>query len=211
MNYVLAFVIATVLVLALQPDSLSEVTAQAQHRMVTTVPQSSKPATDDHARENTQQHVVPTATAVPHGDALAVMRVPRFGVNWEWVAVEGVADADIALGPGHYPRTALPGEEGNVVIAGHRSGYGDPFIDFDLLRPGDRVTFSQGTTRWIYAITSQPHIIDVTDNWVLEPLAGRRLTLTTCWPKYGSSKRMYVRGQLISVNGHPTVTTAAAR
>ena len=39
--------------------------------------------------------------------------------------------------------------------------------------------------------------------WVLDPLPGRQLTLTTCWPKYGSAKRMFVRGTLVDVTATP--------
>src|SRR5487761_2787659 len=39
-------------------------------------------------------------------------------------AREGVAEGDLSLGPGHYPGTPLPGEKGNVAIAGHRTTWG---------------------------------------------------------------------------------------
>ena len=145
----------------------------------------------------------PVASPASHGAALAVMRIPRFGGAWKWIVSEGVDDAVIAEGPGHFPGTALPGARGNSAYAAHRAGHGDPFIDFDLLRPGDRVFLSQGRTTWTYEITTVPRIIEVTDVWVLDPLSGRQLTLTTCWPKYGSAKRMFVRGTLVDVTATP--------
>ena len=144
------------------------------------------------------------ASPAQHGAALAVMRIPRFGRTWEWIVSEGVDDAVIADGPGHVPGTALPGARGNSSYAAHRAGHGDPFIDFDLLRPGDRVHLSQGRTTWTYAITTMPKIIDATDVWVLDPLPGRMLTLTTCWPKYGSARRMFVRAELVHVTVAPS-------
>ena len=141
----------------------------------------------------------PVAVGVPRGAALVTMRIPRFGADWRWTAVQGVDAASLATGPGHYPSTPLPGATGNTAFAGHRAGHGDPFIDFDLLRPGDRVYLSQGRTTWTYRLTTAPRIIEVTDVWVLDPLPGRQLTLTTCWPKYGSAKRMFVRGTLAGV------------
>jgi sortase A len=139
----------------------------------------------------------PVARDVKPGRALAVMRIPRFGAEWEWTVVEGIRDSDLANGPGHYPQTPLPGQRGNAAVAGHRAGHGDPFIDFDLLRAGDKVIFTQGQTTWTYRITAPATIIDPEDVWVLNPLPGRWLTLTTCWPKYGSSHRMYVRAKLL--------------
>jgi sortase A len=137
--------------------------------------------------------------SVAEGRALAVMRIPRFGAGWEWAALEGTSADVLADGPGHYPGTPLPGELGNAAFAAHRAGHGDPFIDFDLLRPGDRVHFAQGRTTWTYEITTRPRIIEVAEVWVLDPLPGRQLTLTTCWPRYGSAKRMFVRGRLVDV------------
>ena len=142
----------------------------------------------------------PVARAVPLGHALAVLSIPRFGADWRWVAVQGTTADALAEGPGHYAWTPLPGARGNVAFAAHRAGHGDPFIDFDLLRPGDRVVFEQAGVRWVYRLDRSPVIIDPTDDWVLDPLPGHRLTLTTCWPKYGSSKRMYVRGHLVAVH-----------
>jgi sortase A len=141
---------------------------------------------------------VPVARPVPVGHALVVMRIPRFGASWSWVASEGTSQSVLANGPGHYPQTPLPGQRGNVAFAAHRAGHGDPFIDFDRLRQGDVVELRQGRTSWRYVIDTGPKIVPTSASWVLNPLSGRELTLTTCWPKYGSAKRMYVRAHLAS-------------
>jgi sortase A len=141
---------------------------------------------------------VPAARPVPVGHALVVMRIPRFGASWSWVASEGTSQSVLANGPGHYPQTPLPGQRGNVAFAAHRAGHGDPFIDFDRLRQGDVVELRQGRTSWRYVIDTGPKIVPTSASWVLNPLSGRELTLTTCWPKYGSAKRMYVRAHLAS-------------
>jgi sortase A len=112
------------------------------------------------------------------------------------VAVEGTSAADLAAGPGHYTATPLPGGLGNVAFAAHRAGHGDPFLDFDRLRPGDHVLLRQGRAWWDYRLTRAPRIVPASAGWVLRPVPGRQLTLTTCWPRYGSSKRMFVRGVL---------------
>ena len=172
-------------------------------------PETGKPAAQQQLAGQVPQSAatvhpkVPQAQPVAIGEALATMRIPRFGADWKWTALEGVADDVIANGPGHYEGTALPGERGNAAFAAHRAGHGDPFIDFDLLRPGDRVLVSQGRTTWTYTITMTPRIIDIDDVWVLDRLRGRMLTLTTCWPKYGSARRMFVRARLTGVTPAP--------
>jgi sortase A len=163
-------------------------TAQAQRRLRKDVPDQAV------VRGGT---AVPVARPVQVGHALVDMRIPRFGASWSWVASEGISQTVLADGPGHYPQTPLPGERGNVAFAGHRAGHGNPFIDFDRLRPGDEVDLRQGRTTWTYVLDTAPKIVPASASWVLDPLPGRRLTLTTCWPKYGSAKRMYVRAHLV--------------
>lgn len=132
------------------------------------------------------------------GSALAYLQIPRFGENWLWTVVEGTTDEALAEGPGHYEGTALMGQEGNMVVSGHRAGHGDPFIDFDRLQVGDEVTFRQSGAWWTYRIFRGPEIIEATTHWVLrQPTNVRKLTLTTCWPKYGNEKRMFVRALLV--------------
>lgn len=62
-----------------------------------------------------------TDTAQPDdlelGAAYGILRIPRFGDDWEWVIVEGVQEEDLKDGPGHYPHTVDPGEVGNFSIA----------------------------------------------------------------------------------------------
>jgi len=139
----------------------------------------------------------PVATGVKEGEALAYIRIPRFGKEWIWTVVEGTNLDDLSTGPGHYSQTPLPGAVGNSAIAAHRAGHGDPFIDFDTLQIGDLVVISQNGGTWTYRLTTRPEIIEPDEGWVLDTWApGRTLTLTTCWPKYGSAKRMFVRGVL---------------
>lgn len=139
----------------------------------------------------------PRAAPVEKGRALAYMTIPRFGDDWLWTVLEGTNMETINKGPAHFTGTALPGEEGNSAWAAHRSTHGDPFLDFDKLEIGDEVIISQPGSEWVYEVTTSPKVIDSDAGWVLgsfEP--GKWLTLTTCWPKYGSEKRMYVRAKL---------------
>lgn len=140
----------------------------------------------------------PAAAPVDKGKALLLMEIPRFGDDWVWTALEGTSLDILERGPGHYPTTELPGEKGNSAFAAHRATHGDPFIDFDTLEVGDEVILSQVGAEWTYEITTEPKIIQPNAHWVLDDFApGRWLTLTTCWPKYGSEKRMYVRARLV--------------
>ncbi|WP_298328912.1 class E sortase [Haloactinopolyspora sp.] len=146
------------------------------------------------------------------GDAYGIMRIPRFGEDWEWIIVQGTEDADLKSGPGHYLDSADPGEVGNFAIAGHRSGHGEPFAAFPELRVGDTVEIETATGIFTYQLDDAPdgdsngNKININDAWVVDPVPGepkdtepteRRITLTTCWPRFGSTHRMYATGTLV--------------
>lgn len=148
----------------------------------------------------------PVAVPVEEGEGLAYIRIPRFGDEWLWAVVEGTTMDHLAKGPGHFIASALPGEVGNTAYAAHRSGHGDPFLDFDKLEEGDKIIVAQSGAEWTYQLRFAPRIIEADEHWVVgqttragRPFQKPRLTLVTCWPKYGSEKRLYVRAELLDV------------
>jgi sortase A len=132
---------------------------------------------------------------IPAEDAgFAVLRVPRVGL--EVVVFEGVGSSTLAKGPGHLPGTPLPGQPGNSVISGHRTTYGRPFHDFDLLAAGDRLEVETGIGTHVYEIRDT-FIVAPTDVWVADTRPGAWLTLTTCNPKYSARERLIVTAELV--------------
>ncbi|MFH9706091.1 class E sortase [Streptomyces luteogriseus] len=121
------------------------------------------------------------------GDAFAVLRVPRFGGEFAPVIVEGVSQAALAKGPGHVPGTALPGEPGNFAVAGHRTGWGQPFNKLPELRKGDTIDIEWKRTTYTYRVTHSK-TVEPSDVGVLLPVPGKpgarpdkaRITLITC-------------------------------
>lgn len=55
--------------------------------------------------------------------------------------IEGIRLSTLDNGPGHWPGTAMPGELGNVVVAGHRTSHNADFRRLDELEVGDEVIF----------------------------------------------------------------------
>ena len=70
------------------------------------------------------------------GDPITKISIPAADLK-PTVVVEGTGASALRAGAGHYPNTPLPGEEGNVAIAGHRTTYGKPFANLDRLKIGD--------------------------------------------------------------------------
>ena len=106
--------------------------------------------------------------------------------------VEGVSLPDLKKGPGHYPETPLPGQEGNAAIAGHRTTYGAPFNRLDELEPGDEVTVTTVQGEFTYEVT-ETQIVSPTQVDVLDDKGDNRLTLSACHPKY-SARAAHHRG-----------------
>ncbi len=124
------------------------------------------------------------------GDALGFIRIPKLAVDVAFV--EGVGPEDLADGPGHYPGTALPGEWGNVAIAGHRTTHGAPFWAIDTLRPGDVIEVQTRAGTFTYRVR-WVRIAAPDDTSMLGPTDVASLTLTTCYPRFSSRQRLVVR------------------
>ncbi|WP_169792070.1 class E sortase [Jiangella muralis] len=181
-------------------------------------------AAQDDLRDQFQQHLLsrsdepvetdaaPTPEPLELGDAYGILRIPRFGDDWERIVIEGTDPEDLKDGPGHYVDSADPGRLGNVAVAAHRSGHGEPFARFAELRAGDVVEIETIDGVFRYELDDAPdgdddgNVIEATELWVVDPVPGEpagtepaeaRLTLTTCWPRWGSEKRMYATGVLV--------------
>ena len=131
------------------------------------------------------------------GTAFAVLRIPKVDALEEgWAVVEGVGVRDLKNGAGHMPDTPLPGAPGNSVISGHRTTYGAPFHDVDVLSWGDIIEVDTALGTHTYAVR-ELKIVKPTDVWVTDPRDGAWLTLTTCHPKFSSRQRLIVFAELV--------------
>jgi len=124
---------------------------------------------------------------VPVGNVLTRLRIPKQGIALDVLVVEGTTPAALRAGAGHYGTTPLPGENGNVAIAGHRTTFGRPFNHLDEMAPGDEVILD---TPWIVAPTDY--------SVVGQAGMDHMLTLTTCKPKGSAAQRLILRLHLVS-------------
>ncbi len=133
----------------------------------------------------------------PEGEAVAIIRIPKIGV--EKAVVEGVNVADLQKGPGHYPETPMPGQPGNAGIAGHRTTYGAPFFELDKLEMGDEILVRTLQGEFRYEV-DRISVVRPSQVEVLDPTEEARLTLTTCNPRFSAAERLIVSAVL---NGAP--------
>jgi sortase A len=146
------------------------------------------------------------------GEAFAMLHIPRLGADYARAVVEGTGAEDLEQGPGHYTGTAMPGEQGNFAVAGHRVGRGSPFLEIDELRPGDPIVVETATSWYVYRVLDTPglgvpgqQVVDPSDVSVIAPTpagppegpaSGAYLTMTTCHPEYSARQRLIVHAQL---------------
>jgi LPXTG-site transpeptidase (sortase) family protein len=130
-------------------------------------------------------------TDPPQGSVMAQLQIPAIGLN-QYV-VSGTDADDLAKGPGHYLGTAMPGQAGNVAIAGHRTTHGAPFNRLAQLAVGDPIYLTTlSGQRLTYIVSATPYPVQPTNVTVLNNFGDDRLTLTTCNPEYSARQRLIV-------------------
>ena len=139
-----------------------------------------------------------TPTVIP-GDAIALLRIPAFGADYEVPILSGTDLSILDRGVGHYTGTAMPGQIGNFAVAGHRVTHGEPFARLLELNAGDEVVVETRDRIYTYVMDDSPANLTVndTETWVLDPNPQARgaqateavLTLTTCQDLFQSPDR----------------------
>lgn len=135
------------------------------------------------------------------GTVIARIQIRRMGLKS--VVRQGVGEAVLRRGVGHYPGTALPGREGNTVLLGHRTTWRHPFGKLDRMRRGDRIVLRAGRRTYVYRVRLK-RVIGPRNRRVLEPVPfrsrsapdGRYVTLITCTPKGSDRRRLVVVGKI---------------
>jgi sortase A len=122
------------------------------------------------------------------------IEVHRLGVSV--VVVEGTDESALQHAAGHIAGTALPGQPGNVGIAGHRDTFFRPLRN---IKRDDMITLTTLHGEYLYRVVST-RIVRPSNVAVLNPDGNEILTLVTCYPFYfvGSApERFIVRAERI--------------
>jgi sortase A len=150
--------------------------------------------------------------------------------------IEGIRINTLDYGPGHWPGTAMPGQLGNVVVAGHRTSHNADFRRLDELQAGDQVIFdldaNEGferadgvpvsvpspdvhTGRHVYVVHSV-QIVPPDAMWVVTQDYRHSATLFACHPPGSVAERIVVFLDLVDPTTltlvdppRPTTTTTA--
>lgn len=121
------------------------------------------------------------------------MTIPELHIDC--IVMDKISDEALVYGPGHLSTSPLPGEHGNVVIAGHRDG---EFRKLKDIAAGMMIELETKSDTFSYKVTE----IDTasgSDIFWMDKTKKDCVTLITCYPFYytgKADKRFVVRGEL---------------
>ncbi len=115
---------------------------------------------------------------VAQGDVIGELEVPRLGL--QTIVVQGDSPSILRRAVGHIVGTAMPGSEGNVILAGHRDTFFRPLRN---ILQGDTVILKTPEGAFQYRVESTL-VVPPSDVRVLQQTGGQTLVLITCFPFY---------------------------
>ncbi|MDR1513109.1 MAG: sortase [Propionibacteriaceae bacterium] len=163
-----------------------------------------EPPVDDEGVEPTPE---PTGyIAYDLGQGFAILDIPKLGLRVPILA--GTTEASLSHGVGWENTTALPGQYGNFVVAGHHSSRGHPFDKLQDLVAGDRFTVETQDYIYTYEMLNSPADLTVTftETWVELPdpieqtmdTNHKYATLLTCKEFFATPDRSIGFAELVS-------------
>ena len=158
-------------------------------------------------------HGPPKGYAPGPGEPVFRIKIPRIHLNDDkgFMVVEGVDEAALQKGPGHYPAcrpgfalplcTSIegwPGEKKRVIVSGHRTTYLHPFLHIDQLREGDPIYVDTKWGDFTYEVTEQK-AVPSTDVSIFRSLnEDAELILTTCHPPFSATERLITYARMVT-------------
>jgi LPXTG-site transpeptidase (sortase) family protein len=131
---------------------------------------------------------------VAEGDVIGEMNIPRLGLRT--IVAQGESSKVLRRAVGHLRETPLPGEPGNVALAGHRDGFFRPLRNIQL---GDAISLNTLDGEFVYQVESTAVVLP-SDVRVLQASHENTLTLVTCFPFHylgAAPQRFIVRARQI--------------
>jgi LPXTG-site transpeptidase (sortase) family protein len=109
--------------------------------------------------------------------------IPSIGVN------ESINNKSIDYGVYYEPLSSLPGQ-GTVILFGHRTLHGSPFLNLNELQSGDNVYLEWPGIGNVEYTVSNTTIVDA--SYQIPLYQGNTLFLITCYPISSDTQRMII-------------------
>lgn len=144
----------------------------------------------EHRLLDTQLHPATFSASPPPlaNGLIGRIEIPRLGIST--MVMEGTTATTLRRAAGHIAGTGLPGQRGNVGIAGHRDTF---FLPLRNIRRDDVITMTTLLGQYRYRVVSTK-IVTPEDVAVLNSDGNEVLTLITCYPFYfvGSAQERFI-------------------
>ncbi|AIM15819.1 class D sortase [Neobacillus sedimentimangrovi] len=123
------------------------------------------------------------------GDTIGLLVIPR--IQAELAIIEGTDPDELEKGVGHFKGSFFPGENGQIVLSGHRDTV---FRRLGELKVGDLLNMQMSNGTFQYEITNMK-IVDEDDRSIITLQNEKEeLILTTCYPFHyiGNAPQRYI-------------------
>lgn len=185
---------------AILANEQKTLTKELQSEWATDTPATSSP-------DDTDYGAPPVFAGVDEGSSFATIYIPRLGANSGRVAANST-DLPSVLNHGyygHYPQTQWPGQTGNFALAIHRTNWGSPFADSNMMEAGDKIYVETKDGYYTYVFRNYEYVLPTSVSVIL-PTPGKNaitndqslITITTCNPLLGDAERLILYGVLES-------------
>jgi len=137
--------------------------------------------------------------APPRQEVVGLLRIPQ--INLRAPLYSDTREAHLNRGVGLIPAMSVPGEGGNLGIAGHRDGF---FRALKDIGAGQYVEVLTREHLYRYRISSTA-IVERFDTTLLRRTQNATITLVTCYPFYlvgHAPQRFIVRGELTAIEAN---------
>lgn len=137
---------------------------------------SENPETSLHPVGLTRRTSAQARETARTGEAWGRIKIASIGLSS--MILEGVDRETLRRGVGHIPETALPGEPGNIALAGHRDTF---FRALRNIRKDDEITLDTLDGSYRYRV-DYTQVVAPESTEALDRSSDAILTLVTCYP-----------------------------
>lgn len=135
------------------------------------------------------QPKVENSLTIKNGEVIGVLHLPK--LSKDLPIVKGVSEEALEKGVGFYEGTALPNQQDQIVLSGHRDTVFQRLGDLEV---GDELIVEMPYGKFTYII-EETFVVDADDRTVIHSTAPHeKLTLTTCYPFHfvGNAPQRYI-------------------
>lgn len=126
------------------------------------------------------------------------LKIPKIGVN------QSINNKSVDYGVYHEPQSYKPASGGTVILFGHRTLHGSPFLNLDKLQAGDKIYMEwPGIGNAEYSVSNWT-IVDA--SYMMSVDQGNKLFLITCYPLGSDAQRLIIEANFSSLSPLQTTT-----